>query len=140
VLKRIGLALIGLMLGATIAQAQLQPDACNIGYSAIQVAKIAISTATTTEIVAAVAGKAVYVCGIQLQNGASSTAQFTYGTKASTACDTGSTALSGVLLASTNTTIAPGSRTVLSTPAGNELCIVSTGTGGSVGWVNFIQQ
>ena len=99
---------------------------------------IAISTATTTQIVAISGTKATYVCGFLATFGASTTAQFEYGT--STNC-TGTNALTGVMAPATGAVVASrGNGTLFGAPASNGLCIVSTGTGGINGQVSFVQQ
>lgn len=99
---------------------------------------VAISTATTTEVVAPVTGASVYVCGFTSSFGATTTAQFEYGT--STAC-TGTHALTGVMAPSTGTVASlSGEGTKLTAPASQGLCIVSTGTGGINGALTYVQQ
>lgn len=105
--------------------------------------KVAISTATTTELVAAAAGKSVYGCAFQASDvGTSPTLVFEYGTKVSTACDTGATALTGTIVVATGTILAiHPSATFVQTIAANELCLVSGGTTPSVqGYFTYVQQ
>lgn len=107
----------------------------NVAKSSVSVA---ISTATTTQIVAISGTKAVYVCGGTLVFGASTTAQFEYGT--STNC-TGTNALTGVMSPGTGTTVGlSGDGTRFGAPASNGLCVVSTGTGGIEGYISYVQQ
>ena len=102
-------------------------------------ASVAISTATTTSLVALAAGKSVYVCGFTATVGASSTVQLEYGTGA--ACVTTQTALTGVMAPATGGIIAlNGDGTKVTAPAGNAVCAVSTGTGGINGTINYVQQ
>ncbi len=99
---------------------------------------VAISTATTTQVVAVSTGKAIYACGFTASFGATTTAQFEYGT--STNC-TGTHALSGVFAPGTGTVLGlSGEGTRFSAPASNGLCIVSTGTGGINGVLSYVQQ
>jgi hypothetical protein len=103
-------------------------------------ASVAISTATTTSIVAVSGTKAIYVCGFAASTGLSDTLQFEYGTGAS--C-TGTHALTGVM--ATDATVANylvlGSNgTLFTAPASNGVCIVSTGTGGINGVLFYVQQ
>lgn len=101
-------------------------------------ASVAISTATTTQVVAISGTKATYVCGFNATFGASTTAQFEYGT--STDC-TGTHALSGVMVPATGAFMNLQSNgTVFGAPASNGLCIVSTGTGGINGALSYVQQ
>lgn len=101
---------------------------------------VAISTATTTQLVALTAGKIVHVCGFNATFGASTTAQLEYGT--GSACGTGTTALTGVYAPATGTYVSMGTgeATVTKTVAGNALCLVSTGTGGINGVLTYVQQ
>jgi len=114
-------------------------DPCQNPSVAKSSVSVAISTATTTQLVALTTGKIVYACGFSASFGASTTAQFAYGT--GSACGTGTTALTGVF--------APGTGVVLGlsaegahfqTIASNALCLVSTGTGGINGVLTYIQQ
>lgn len=112
-------------------------DPCYI--SPKSTASIAISTATTTSLVAAVAGKAIYACGFTASIGATTTVQFETGTGA--ACVTTQTALTGVFAPSTGSLLAlSGEGTKLTAPAGQPLCAVSTGTGGINGVLTYVQQ
>lgn len=100
---------------------------------------IAISTATTTSLVAAAAGKSVYVCGFTASVGATTTLQFETGTGA--ACVTTQVALTGVIAPSTGAVLSlSGEGTKLTAPAGQPLCGVSTGTGGINGVLTYTQQ
>lgn len=94
-----------------------------------------ITTATTTQLVALTASKSIYVCDAAATVGGSTTAQLSYGTGA--ACGTGTTVLTGVM-----TGLAPlgYGGTIASIPAGNALCLVSTGTGGIQGILTYVQQ
>lgn len=96
---------------------------------------IAITTATTTQLVAPVAGQAVYVCGLTLTMAAATSIQFEYGTGAS--C-TGTHALTGVIPPAQ---INPPSNnaTQFVTPVAQGVCAVSTGTAGIHGSMSYIQ-
>ena len=106
-------------------------DPCQSSAVAKQSAVVNISSATTTELVAASAGLRVYVCGFYASAaGTSPTMVFEYGTKSSTACDTGATALTGTIAASTTIPLELASGlTNFATPQGKELCALSAGTG-----------
>lgn len=101
---------------------------------------VAISTATTTQLVALSAGKIVHVCGFDASFGATTTAQLEYGT--GSACGTGTTALTGVYAPATGTIweAGNGNSTFIKTIASNALCLVSTGTGGINGVLTYVQQ
>jgi hypothetical protein len=100
---------------------------------------VAISTATTTQLVALSAGKVVYACGFTASVGATTTAQFEYGT--GTTCGTGTTVLTGAFAPATGAVLGlSGEGSRFATPAGNALCVLSTGTGGINGVLTFVQQ
>lgn len=106
-------------------------------------AKLNISTATTTEVVAPVAGKSIYVCRVLASVvGTSPTITFTSGTKVSTACDTNPVTLTGAVAVPTTTIINwGGAETIINDPVATELCLVSGGTAPSVlGWIDYVQQ
>lgn len=101
--------------------------------------------AATNELVAAVAGKTVYMCSLQASVvGTSPTIQFETGTKVSTACDTGAVVKSGTF-AIVTTSLAKfsgdGGTTNLTGASGGELCLVAGGTTPSIqGTLVFVQQ
>ena len=101
---------------------------------------VAISTATTTQLVALATGKIVHVCGFNASFGATTTAQLEYGTGST--CGTGTTALTGVYAPGTGVILNVGNAnsTVTKTIASNALCLVSTGTGGINGVLTYVQQ
>lgn len=104
-----------------------------------QSVSLAITTATTTQVVALSSGKTVYVCGLTASFGATTTAQLEYGT--GTTCGTGTTALSGTYAPATGGVLdLGGTGTKVAAPTSNALCIVSTGTGGINGFLTYVQQ
>lgn len=121
------------------------PDPC--ANQQRQVAAINVSTATTTNVVSAVAGEGIYVCGVFLNvSTLSDTIKFEYGTTASTACDTGATALTGAIATPASTPTAPyintfaAGFTQMVVPTGNQLCIVTTGSSPGVqGFITYVQ-
>lgn len=109
---------------------------------------ISIATATTTQLLALSAGKAIYICsGLVTIAGSATTAGsvvLEYGTGAS--CGTGTTAMSGAMAGSTTAgtpTVLPingGGGSTSGTVAGQALCILSAGTTVSItGWVTVVQ-
>jgi hypothetical protein len=142
-LALLALALSALPAGAQWAPSMLNPDPCKVGYSQLQEAAITITSATTTQLVAAVNGKGIYVCGLLLYS-VGGTSQFEYGT--GTAC-TGTNALTWTLPVSAAATpaqnIFPGS-TIMYAPAaatGNGLCLVSgASTSATAGILLYVQQ
>jgi hypothetical protein len=105
---------------------------------------VAISTATTTNLLSAVTGDYITVCKYQFSVvGTSPTVQFEYGTTVSTACDTGAASLSGAMsIPTTTTAISIGAESMtFRTPAGVQLCLVTGGTTPSVqGYITYVQQ
>lgn len=138
-----------LVVAASIANVAGASDPCQ-DVSAIKAsAPIAISTATTTQLVALSGTTVVYLCGYQAVAGAGTnpSLQFVYGTGSS--CATGLTSLTGAM--ATGVTVATGvpgpifesspGNTILKTPAGNALCVTTGGTTPNFqGWVSFVQQ
>lgn len=130
----------GLQLVQTAA---FPSDPCQNPSIAKLSAKLNISTATTTEIVAPVAGKSIYVCRVLASVvGTTPTVQFTSGTKVSTACDTNPVTITGAVAVPTTTIINwGGAETILNDPAATELCLVSGGTTPNIlGWIDYVQQ
>jgi hypothetical protein len=88
---------------------------------------INITSATTTQLVAGVAGLQIYGWSLVL-NGtvAASTFQLEYGT--GTTCGTGTTTLGGAWTFTADGFVAPNWQVPLIIPPGNSLCAVTTGT------------
>ena len=107
-------------------------------------ASVAITSATTTNLVSAVAGNFITVCGFQMSVvGTSPTVQFEYGTTVSTACDTGATALSGAFAIPTTTIFVNGGGAGLKlrTPVSQQLCLVTGGTiTGVEGYISYVSS
>lgn len=104
---------------------------------------VAIGSATTTELVAAVAGQTVSVCAFRVTvTGTSPTLLFLTGTKVSTACDTAPANLSGTLAITSGTFVNFGGEIVVAQGAASgELCLTTGGTGPSVqGMLTYVQQ
>jgi hypothetical protein len=115
------------------------------------VARAQITTATTTLLIPAVAGKADFVCGYQTTVSSAttpSTIQFEYGTQTTNPCDTGTTTITPILNAGTvgvltfQQVVGFAETTIMSTPASQQFCLVSTvGTTPSIGiWGTMVQQ
>jgi hypothetical protein len=97
---------------------------------------IAVSTAGTVQLVAALPGKAIYVTDWDVVAGGTGTFQLEYGT--GTNCATGMTALTGTYPAAAQFGRAGVGHLFI--PAGNALCVVTTGAAGSQGFVAYAQQ
>jgi hypothetical protein len=82
----------------------------------------------------------IQVCGFTYDlGGTSPTAEFDYGTQVSTACDTGTTAMTGAMSQTTRTV--PGPLDNFTAPAGNALCIKLGGTTPTaVGVLTYVQK
>ncbi len=87
---------------------------------------INISTATTTQLVAGIAGKSIYVTQWNAVAGGTGNITFEYGT--GVACGTGTTVLTGAynLIAQVGAVVGVGNGAVLVVPSGASLCILSS--------------
>ena len=151
-LKRIGFSIVAaLLLFVTMPAFAQAPywDPCSTGIKST--VPIAISSATTTSLVALVAGASIYVCAYDInQAGGTGTIGFEYGTGAT--CGTGTTAITGLFTANssagtTTNIIAPnrGFTQFSTTTAGllvpsQRLCAISTGTIVQSGYLTYVQQ
>jgi hypothetical protein len=122
--------------------AHASTDPCASGSLAKTSVPIVAGAAATTQQIALVTGSSIYVCGYQMSQVATAgTLQWVYGT--GTNCGTGTTTITGAMgvTASQPITYGAGSATVFKVPMSNELCLTTTGTGGSAaGIVTFIQS
>jgi hypothetical protein len=124
-------------------------DPCQSPGVVKQSVPIAISTATTTQLVALNTNQAIYVCGVSMTIAPSATtadtATLEYGTGAN--CGTGTTVLTGAFGAGDLTTAAPplflsfaDPGTTVKTPFGQALCLLSAGTTVNIqGVLTFVQ-
>lgn len=100
---------------------------------------ISVTSATTTNLVSASGTTKVYVCAFEISS-VGGTSKLEYGTTSSTACDTGATALTGPFAAASNVNLSGGG-TLMSTPASQQLCIVSgASTTATAGVLTYVQQ
>jgi hypothetical protein len=97
---------------------------------------IQVSTAGTNQLVAAVSAKAIYVTDWDAVSGGTGTFQLEYG--AGLNCTPGTTALTG--LYPTTPQFGRAGTGHLFIPAGNALCIVTTGAAAPQGFVAYVQQ
>lgn len=125
-------------------------DPCFNAAAAKSSAIIAVTTATTTQLVALSGTTAIYVCSYSLTISqvvtTPNTIKFVYGTGAS--CGTGTTNLTGILgdggvtAASPLAVVSGPGNNIFKTPAGQALCVTTT-IGGSAsfqGVVTYVQQ
>ena len=102
------------------------------------------ASATTTQVIALAASEKIYVMGYNftLSGTTSPTAKFVYGT--GTNCGSGTTALTGLYAAASNSFVQVNSSAVngpqFIVPAGNALCITTGGTAPSAGGVVTFSQ
>jgi len=101
---------------------------------------INISSTGTTQLVAPVAGKAVYVCQVTASGGSAATATLEYGTGSN--CGTGTTTLTGALALNATQPVSMGwGGAVVTAPAGNALCLLAGGTVTTAqGVLSYVQQ
>ena len=102
-------------------------------------APLSLSTATTTQIVALVSGKAVYVCAFVLNGGGATTAKLVSGT--GTNCATGQVSLTPAFTMASGTNVATGGGLgyVAKTAAGNALCVTNSAAAAVNVFVSFTQ-
>jgi hypothetical protein len=129
----------------TVAGSSTAVDPCQSSGVAKSSVSVSITTATTTQIVAASGTTAIYVCGYNIASNSTATTntfQFEFGTGGT--CGAGTTVLSGAMANGVNAVSfnMSGGATLMKTTASQGLCIVSTvGTGPSIaGFVTFVQQ
>ena len=145
-IKRSILVVLLVLSLSGLAWAQAIPPSFNAGAANADACEayphnsipLTFSAATAlTQQIALSAGKAIYICGLTFVTGATSTLQLEYGT--GTNCATGTVALSGVYIASSTVTL-PANASIMTTPAGQALCAVTTGaTGQANGWLSYVQ-
>lgn len=141
------LALFILLFSFNVANAQSTQQLCytSDGSNCIQAVasykslKIAVSSATTAEIIAAGSGTTIYVSNWNVISSAAGTLKFVYGT--GTNCGTGTTDLTGAYTFGTSTVISVGNGVgvVLAVPPSNALCITSTSTVNAQGSLSYSQ-
>lgn len=100
-------------------------------------AKVSISTATTTQIVALTSGKRILITSFNFHSAGTTTFKFVYGTGSN--CGTGTTDLTDIydLTASDGMTSGNGAGAILFVPAGNALCAFNSAAihvGGSLSY------
>lgn len=159
-MKKFLLSLLLLSFSIAGAVAQVNPGPGNATYDACASIQgtspvkssvvVAITTATTTSLIAPVTGAAIYVCGFTITISevitTPNTIVFEYGTGAT--CGTGTTALTGklgdggVLAAAPIVIAANMNGSLFSTPISQRLCAL-TAIGGSAsfqGVLTYVQQ
>lgn len=112
---------------------------CVPGVAASNAAIIAISSNTTSELVALATGKRIYVTSWDLISSVAGTVKFVYGT--GTNCGTGTTDLTGTYTFGTSTVFTKGNGLgmLLVVPVSNALCYTSGGSIAAQGTVSYAQ-
>jgi hypothetical protein len=102
-------------------------------------ALLTVSTASTTQMVALVSGKSIYVCGIVINGGGATTAKLVNG--AGTNCATGLTSLTPAftLASGTNLAFGGGLGYVTKTIAGNALCVTNSASAAANVFIAYTQ-
>jgi hypothetical protein len=130
------------LLGFGVTGIQSQPvDPCASAAVDKSSFSVAISTATTTVVQAGSTGKRVYVCAFTIiwSSGTTPTIQFEVGTGGTCGTPTVKTGAMALPVTSGQGLIAGAGHTLFSGTAGQDMCIVSTGTTPTVnGWVTFV--
>ena len=138
-----------LVVAASITNIAGASDPCQDVSAIKQSAAIAISSATTVQLIALSGTTTIYVCGFTAAAGAGTnpSIQFEYGTGAN--CAGSPTVLTGAM--ATGVTVATGvpgpiftsagAGTVFKSAAGNEICAVTAGTTPNFqGFISYVQQ
>jgi hypothetical protein len=118
-------------------------DVCQNPNIAKKSAVINIGAAATTKIVDVSGTKAIFVCDFHVSlAGTTPSITWKYGTHVTNDCDTGATALSGTILPTSGAMLSFGPGSILmSTPASQQLCGTTAGTGSSAqGVLTYVQQ
>lgn len=142
--------LIALALGVSLSNAQQSTRAicytsnginCISAIASYTTIPIAISSATTTKIIAAVSGQSIYVTSWDGISSATGTFKWIYGTSVTTPCDTGSHDLTGAYAFGASSVFSKGNGlgSIITVPSGNDLCAVSTSTINIQGSVSYVQ-
>lgn len=151
-IKSIWMAVALLVLGASLSHAQVGPnqtvqlyngyaDTCLAVNSVKQSAAVNITTATTTQLIAPVTGKAATICGFYSTT-ANAGATLVFNTGTGSTCATGTTVLTGTMLTSSSGRFdLLGSGQKLKSAVGGGICVITAGTTpGIQGFVVFTQR
>lgn len=113
--------------------------------SALPKTTVAINQAAslTAALAPTVANTSIYVCSVSVSAvGTNPTFTFRTGTQASTACDTGGANATGAFnpSATVGTALIVGTGTVIATPVGSQLCLLTAATTSVQGVLSFVRQ
>lgn len=112
---------------------------CILEYGASNSVAISVAAATTTQLVALVTAKQIYITSFDFMASGVNNVKLVYGTGAS--CGTGTTDLTGAypLIAQAGISKGIGLGAILFVPSGNALCINTSGAGQLSGSVSYVQ-
>lgn len=120
--------------GGAIAQSSAPPPVIQASASN----PIAISSATTTQVISALSGAKTYITGFDFISAGTGTVQFEYGT--GTNCSTVAGTLTGAYPMAANFGISKGGiGPELIVPAGNAVCVVTTTGATAQGSIAYAQ-
>lgn len=144
---KILLTIFALLLGISNSFAQNRARLCytttgNNCVEAIQASAskaISVAASTTTEIIALVATKSIYITSFDFMSAGTLNATLVYGT--GTNCGTGTTSLTGAypLIAQAGISKGNGAGIILVIPVSNALCITTSGASQVSGSVSYAQ-
>lgn len=112
---------------------------CIPEFGASNSIKISNAAASTTELIAAVSGKLIYVTHFNFMASNTNNVKLVYGT--GTNCGTGTTDLTGAypLIAQAGISAGIGLGSILFVPASNALCITASGSSLVAGALSYVQ-
>lgn len=134
-------AIVALCYRYAAAGPGVQGDACQNYAAPKQAIPVSVATATTTLMVTGVAGYQAEICNYAFTlAGTTPTAEFEAGTGAT--CGTNTVAIGGTMAPTSGTLLQDSGQGILMTaPAGDNICLVTTGTGASAqGNMNYVLQ
>lgn len=149
-IKSIWMAVALLVLGAASSPAQVGPnqtvqlyngyaDTCAAVNQPKITIPVAITTSTTTQLVAAVSGKTVTVCNLRITTAGTTTA-LTLQTGTGSACATGLASLTGAFLFPIANFYNFGDGQIAKGAVGGAVCVLSAGTTGVQGSLTYTQR
>lgn len=144
---RLLVGIVALLMSITFANAQQRARLCytttgNNCVEAIQASAskaISVAASTTTEIIALVSTKSIYVTSFDFMSAGTLNATLVYGT--GTNCGTGTTSLTGAypLIAQAGISKGNGAGIILVIPVSNALCITTSGSSQVSGSISYAQ-
>lgn len=146
-MRKLALILWALLSLPTVAFAQQTNRPCHTSngnncipeFGASASVKISVAAATTTELIALVTNKSLYITSFDFMAAGTNNVKLVYGT--GTACATGTTDLTGAypLIAQAGISKGIGLGAILFVPVSNALCVTTSGAGQLSGSVSYVQ-